>query len=74
MENFTAKEKIGKRIILLEKQLNNIIQFRHGVIHRFELDLDVNRDEIITILDSAIILMEAFIDYMETDRNVIIRN
>ncbi len=68
------KRKVGHRIILLERQFNNIIQFRHGVIHRFELDSDLSRDEIIVILDSAIILVEAFIDYLETDRNIKIRN
>ena len=68
------KRKVGHRIILLEKQFNNIIQFRHGVIHRFELDSDLSRDEIIVILNSAIILIESFIDYLETDRNIKIRN
>lgn len=68
------RKKVGRRIILLEKQFNSIIQFRHGVVHRFELDLDLSRDEIIEVFDTAVVLIEAFVDFLETDRNIKIRD
>ena len=68
------KRKIGRRIVLLEKQFDNIIRFRHGVVHRFEFDLDLSREQISEVLETAIVLVEAFIDYLEKERNLKIRD
>ena len=67
------RKKVGQRILLLEKQFDNIIQFRHGLIHRFEFDLDLSREQITEVIDVALILVEAFIDYLENDKGIRIK-
>src|SRR5262249_41439857 len=57
------RKKVGARLPMLEKQLNRIIEFRHGVIHRFELDLDLGRGELEAIFDVVLAVVDAFIDH-----------
>ena len=63
----------GKRITTFDERLNQIIEFRHSVIHRFEFDIDLGFDEIEEILDCVVLVVEAFVDYLEQDRELTIR-
>lgn len=51
------RRKIGRRLPMLEKQLNSVIGFRHSVIHRFELDQMLRKDEINEIFDLVLVLI-----------------
>jgi len=73
-EVFRRRRKVGKKFALLEQEFDNLINFRHGVIHRFELDFDLSREQIGDILDVTIALMNAFIDYLEDEKGFKIRD
>jgi len=50
---------------LLEKRLTQMIEFRHGVIHRFEFDLSLTREDMAQILDDAVAIIDTLVDYLE---------
>ena len=68
------RRKVGKRIDWLEKRLKNLIDFRHGVVHRFELNLDLNRAGIEELLDLSILVIETFVDYVQSSLGEKIRD
>jgi len=57
------RRKIGKRVPLLAAELNRIIDFRHGVVHRFSLDRDLSREE----LFNMILVVDAILDAVTED-------
>jgi hypothetical protein len=63
-----------KRITTFDERLNQIIQFRHSIIHRFEFDTDFDFNEIEEVLDCIVLVIEAFVDYLEQDRKLTIRD
>jgi hypothetical protein len=67
------RRKIGKRIALLEQRLNQLIEFRHGVIHHFAFDYRLGRDEFLDFLTSVDTIVETFVDYLEKERGILIR-
>lgn len=68
------RKKVGKRIPLLEKRLNQVIEFRHGLVHRFELDLEIRKQDIEDILELAVALIDIFVDDLEKRRGIKIRD
>jgi hypothetical protein len=68
------RRKVGRRIDWLEKRLKNLIDFRHGIVHRFEVNLDLDRSGIEELLDLSILLIETFVDYVETSMGENIRD
>jgi hypothetical protein len=73
-EFLRKRNRIGRRITRLEERLDQVIKFRHGIIHRFEFDVELDRERIEEILDSILILIEVFIDHLEEDRGLAIRD
>jgi hypothetical protein len=59
------RRKVGKRIDWLEKRLKDLIDFRHGVVHRFEIKLDLDRSGTEELFDLSILLIETFVDHVE---------
>ncbi|EJI1455822.1 TPA: hypothetical protein IB732_000634 [Escherichia coli] len=59
------KKRIGKSVDFLENQISEIIQYRHGIVHHFELDRTLNRDGYIHILDAIEKSIIEFIHYIE---------
>ena len=47
------KKRIGRKVSFLENRLQDIIQYRHGVVHHFELDRSLTKDGYIAILDAV---------------------
>ncbi|MEO6561849.1 MAG: hypothetical protein ABIN99_02220 [Nitrosospira sp.] len=47
------KRRIGKKVSFLENRIHEIIQYRHGIVHHFELDRSLTRDGYIAILDAV---------------------
>jgi len=68
------RKKIGKRMLLLEKRLNQLIEFRHGLVHRFELDLELRRKDLEEILELVVALIDIFVDELERRRKIPIRD
>lgn len=68
------RKKIGKRIMFLEDSLNKLIEYRHGVIHRYEIDPTLDKQKIIEIYDLTDTLIEIFVDNLEQSKSMIIRD
>jgi hypothetical protein len=47
-----------------------LIEFRHGIIHRFEFDYDPDLHGLEELLDLALITIETFIDHLEESRGL----
>jgi len=58
------KKRIGRSIDFLEKRIAEIIQYRHGVVHHFELDRSLTRDGYIAILDAVEQSMDEFLLFL----------
>ncbi len=59
------RRKVGKRIDWLENRFKNLIDFRHGIVHRFEIDADLDRAGIEELLDLSVLLIDTFVDHAE---------
>ncbi len=68
------RKKIGRQVQFLEKRLNELIEFRHGVVHRLSLDIELKRPQIQEMLDLVLVLMEVFVDHLEKDLGKVIRH
>lgn len=71
---FRQRRKVGKRIGWLETRLKGLIDLRHGIIHRFELNLQLDRAGIEELLDLSVLLIETFVDYVETSLSENVRD
>jgi hypothetical protein len=59
------KKRIGNRVSFLEKRLAEIIEYRHGVVHRFELDRALTKDNFTSILLAVEASILEFIRFIE---------
>ena len=68
------RKRIGKRLPKLENELTNLIAFRHGVVHRLDLDLKLRKDKSEEIFDLVMIVIDEFTGHLEIVRGVPIRD
>ena len=68
------RKKVGNRLPILEKQFQQLIEFRHGVVHHFDLDLELRKEHLEEMLDLVMVLIDEFITYLEKTRKVPIRD
>ena len=68
------RRRIGTRLPMLEKHLDQLIEFRHGIVHQFSLDVGLRKHQIEEILDLALAVTEAFVEYLEKAREKPIRD
>jgi hypothetical protein len=66
------KKRIGNRVAFLENRLEEIIQYRHGVVHHFALDRSLTKDGYIAILDAVEASIIEFLDFLEKKYKVTI--
>jgi hypothetical protein len=59
------KKRIGRSVTFLENRISEIIRYRHGVVHHFEIDKSLTRDGYIAILDAIEKAMTEFIEFLE---------
>jgi hypothetical protein len=59
------KKKLGKSINYLASRIDEIIQYRHGIIHRFEIDKNLSRDDFMVLLKTVKLGIEEVIHYLE---------
>ncbi len=65
---FRQRRRIGKRIDWLEKRFSALIEFRHGIVHRFEYNPWFKRQDIEEILELSIMLIDVFVEHLEITR------
>jgi uncharacterized protein YutE (UPF0331/DUF86 family) len=51
-----------------------MIEFRHGIIHRYEIDRELDREQISTVLETSIAIIEEFTTHVEKSRGLPIRD
>jgi hypothetical protein len=59
------KRRIGKKVTFLENRIQEIIQYRHGIVHHFELDRSLTKDGYIAILDAVEASILEFVSALE---------
>lgn len=64
------KRKIGNSITFLENKIAEIIQYRHGIVHHFEIDRSLTKDGYIHILEAIEKTMLEFIGFIENKYGV----
>ena len=68
------RRKIGRRLPLLERKLNQLISFRHGVVHRFDVDMELTREQMEEILELVTVIIDEFVSHLEIARGIRIRD
>ena len=68
------KRSIGRRIVALDAELQRMIDARHGVIHRLHIDRGLRKHDISELLDTAVAVVDAFVDHLESEKSMRIRN
>ena len=64
------KKKIGNSITFLENRISDIIQYRHGIVHHFEIDRSLTKEGYIDLLDTINKTMLEFIGHIEKKYDV----
>ena len=59
------KKRIGRSVKFLENQIAEIIQYRHGIVHHFEIDRSLTREGYIDILEAIEKAMDEFTSFLE---------
>jgi hypothetical protein len=68
------RKKLGNKIALLEDRLNYIIDFRHGIIHRMEVDHRLTKSQVDDIFAATLAIIDAFVEHIEKRRGTPIRD
>lgn len=66
------RRKIGNKIVFLENRLSDIIQYRHEVIHNFNIDTTLSREGYLEILDSIEKSIDEITSFLEEKYDFII--
>ena len=67
------KKKIGTSVRFLENRIAEIIQYRHGVVHRFSIDRSLTKQEYIYMLDAIEAAINEFVTFVERKYKVQIK-
>lgn len=59
------KRRIGRSVAFLEKRIAEIIQYRHGVVHHFEIDRSLTKEGYIAILGAVEASIVEFVSHLE---------
>jgi hypothetical protein len=59
------KRRIGRSVTFLGNRIDEIIQYRHGVVHHFEMDPSLTKDKYLAILDAIEKAIVEFIAFLE---------
>ena len=52
------RKKIGQRLPVLEQRLTSLIEYRHGVVHRFDINLGLEKKEIEEVFDLVVVIID----------------
>ena len=67
------RRRIGRRVVTLDAEFRRMIEARHGVIHRFEIDRGLQKQGVSELLDAAMTVIDAFVDHLESQRSMRVR-
>ena len=68
------RRRIGRRVVALDAEFAKMIEARHGVIHRLDIDGRLQKHGISELLDAAMAVVDAFVDHLESQRSMRIRD
>ena len=70
------KEAVTRTIALqpLDQVLSDLITRRHGIIHKLDLDFGIRRDDVAAAMEAVNAVIDAFVDYLEKTRGMVIRD
>ena len=68
------RRKIGSRLASLELELNDLIKFRHGIVHGLDINLELRRDRSEEIFDLVMVIINEFTGHLEMIRGIPIRD
>ena len=68
------KEDRSGRLVTLDTELQRMIDARHGVIHRLQIDRGLRKHDISELLGTAMAVVDAFVDHLESERSMHIRD
>ena len=66
------RRKVGASIAYLDERLERLISRRHGIVHRFELDGELSREQIDQLLATAVLLIDTLASHLERERHIVI--
>ena len=67
------RKRIGRRVVTLDAELGRMIDARHGVIHRLDIDTSLRKQGASELLDTAMAVIDTFVDHLESQRSMRIR-
>ena len=59
------RKRIRDKLPLLNEELKKLIQFRHGLVHHFQLDLAMDRNGLLGLLELAKLIIQMFVEEIE---------
>ena len=68
-----VRRRIGRRVVTLESEFGRMIEARHGLIHRLQIDSGLRKHDISELLDAAMAVIDAFVDHLESQRSMRVR-
>ena len=68
------RRKIGSKIVFVDVQLENLIKERHELVHEFNWDPFARKSKIENALDLVQAVIEIFVDFLEQDQSLTIRD
>ena len=68
------RRRIGRRVVTLDAEFRRMIEARHGVIHRFDIDRRLQKNDVSDLLDAAMAVVDAFVDHLESQRSMSVRD
>ena len=74
MKVLRQRKRIGRRVRFLDDELKRIIAARHELIHRFQIDTGLGKQGISDLLRSTMAVIDAFVDYLQADKGMRIRD
>jgi len=66
------KKKVNTGFLIIDKRMEEIIEFRHGVIHRFEVDEYLKKNDLIAIFKTVKIVFETISSELEKKYSITI--
>ena len=68
------RRRVGKRVVALDTEFGRMIEARHGVIHRLQIDRELQKHGISEMLDTSVAVIDGFVDHLESQRSMRIRD
>ena len=68
------RKRVGKRLPILETKLRQLIEIRHGIVHRFSVDYELDKHDIQEVLDLVLVVVDSFVDHLESALDSTIRD